>query len=108
MAKEAGDADLRKKINVATELNEKFLDNGFEAISDEKKYNFVNKFGPKKCPDQAIVRADDTQIYSWQHFAPLQWTQYQRKVARDAKIKASGKTQEVILCATCQAPEGLH
>ena len=65
MAKEAGDAELRKKANAATELIEKFLDGGYEAISDEKRYNFVNKFSPKKCPDQAIERANDTQIYSW-------------------------------------------
>lgn len=107
MAKEAGDADLRKKVSVATELIEKFLDGGYEAISDEKKYNFVNKFGPKKCPDQAIDRSTDTQIYSWQHFAPLQWTQYQRKVAQDAKLKAQGKTADLIVCGSCQAPEGL-
>lgn len=107
MAKESGDAELRKKVNVATELIEKFLENGFEALADEKKYNFVNKFGPKKCPDQAIDRANDTQIYSWQHFAPLQWTQYQRKMAHDAKLKKEGKSDDIITCASCQAPQGL-
>lgn len=44
-------ADLKKKINVATELVEKYLEAEFTVIGDEKKFNYINKFGPKKCPD---------------------------------------------------------
>lgn len=36
---------------VALELVEKFLESGLDVLSDEKKYNFINKFSPKKLPD---------------------------------------------------------
>jgi len=51
-AKEAGDNELKKKISVALEIVEKYLESGYEGFVDEKKYNFVNKFGPKKCPNE--------------------------------------------------------
>ena len=50
-AKEVKDMDLKKKAAVATELIEKFLESGFDVLGEEKKYNFINKFGPKKCPE---------------------------------------------------------
>lgn len=30
---------------------EKYVENGMDVLGQEKKYNFMNKFGAKKCPD---------------------------------------------------------
>ena len=38
-----------------------------------KKYNFINKFGPKKCPQHQIKRDSLKNIYDWQHYAPKEW-----------------------------------
>jgi len=37
---------------VAIELIEKFNESGLEILNQEKKYHFINKYSPKKCPDQ--------------------------------------------------------
>ena len=70
-AKEDKNAELKKKLNICIDIVEKYLESGFDVLSDEKKYNFMNKFGPKKCPDQHITRDSLTSIYSWMHYAPL-------------------------------------
>ena len=51
VAKEKKDNDLKKRLAVCIEIVEKYLENGLDTLGDEKKYNFMNKFGPKKCPD---------------------------------------------------------
>ena len=50
-AKERGDNDLKKRLQVCYDIVDKFLENQFEVLGVEKKYQFLNKFGPKKCPD---------------------------------------------------------
>ena len=40
-----------------TEIIEKYMENKLEVLGDEKKYNFINKFGPKKYPDNQIHRS---------------------------------------------------
>lgn len=50
-AKERGDNDAKKQYTTINDLIEKYLENNFEVLGQEKKYNFLNKFGPKKCPD---------------------------------------------------------
>ena len=51
VAKEKKDNDLKKRLAVCIEIVEKYLENGTDTLGDEKKYNFMNKFGPKKFPD---------------------------------------------------------
>lgn len=51
-AKEKNDTELKKKIAVCIEIVEKYLENFFEVLGQEKKYSFINKFGPKKCPGE--------------------------------------------------------
>jgi hypothetical protein len=51
-AKEQKDNELKKKLGVCIDVVEKYLESGFDMLGDEKKYNFMNKFGPKKCPEQ--------------------------------------------------------
>ena len=50
-AKQRKDPEMKKKYQVAFDIVEKYNSNGFETLGIEKKYNFTNKFGPKKCPD---------------------------------------------------------
>lgn len=100
-----GDTDLKKRAAVATELIEKFLDSGLDVLGEEKKYNFLNKFGPKKCPEQHIKRDSLPHLYSWAHYAPLQWFEHQKK--EKAQIEQQGRDgQPQIVCNACQAPEG--
>ena len=64
-AKERSDKDLAKKYTIAHELIEKYLENKFDTLGDEKKYNFINKLSPKKCPDQQVKRDSIKHLYSW-------------------------------------------
>jgi len=63
--KEQGNNDLKKKAAVALELVEKFLESGFEMLNEEKKYHFINKFSPKKCPKEQVNRDDIKNSYGW-------------------------------------------
>lgn len=65
VAKDKKDNDLKKKIQVCCDIVEKYLESGLEAFKDEKKYNFLNKFGPKKFPDLQISRDSIKNMYSW-------------------------------------------
>jgi len=70
-AKENKDSDLKKKLQVCVDIVEKYIENAFDVLGQEKKYNFINKFGPKKCPKEQVTREQVKNIYSWQHYAPL-------------------------------------
>lgn len=50
-AKEKGDNNEKKLYQTIHDLIEKYLENNLEVLGIEKKYNFLNKYGPKKCPD---------------------------------------------------------
>ena len=56
---------MKKKCQVAIELIEKYLDVEKEVLGDEKKYHFINKFSPKKCPKEQVIRGDIEISYSW-------------------------------------------
>jgi len=46
------------------DLVEKYME-APEVLDLEKKYNFLNKYGPKKFPDQQIKRDSIKHLYSW-------------------------------------------
>jgi len=52
--KAKGDTEMKKKYMVCQEIIEKYLESKFDFLGQEKKYHFINKFGPKKCPDQQV------------------------------------------------------
>jgi hypothetical protein len=60
-------------VRVASEITELYLKSGVDILKEEKKYNFINKFGPKKCPQHQIKRDSLKNIYDWQHYAPKEW-----------------------------------
>jgi len=104
-AKEVKDTDLKKRVAVATELIEKYLESGLDVLGEEKKYNFLNKFGPKKCPAEHVKRDSVPHLYSWTHYAPLQWFEHtKREKAQIEQLNRDGVPQKV--CNSCQAPEG--
>jgi len=70
---EQGDNERKKMAKVCTDFIEKYLETGFEVLNKENKYNLFNRFGPKKCPDKQVMRSSLQHIYSWTHYAPVQW-----------------------------------
>ena len=42
-----------------------YLEKGLDYLGKENKYNFFNKFGPKKCPDKQVKRESIQFLYSW-------------------------------------------
>ena len=65
-SKSIGDTDGRKRTQTVADIIEKFLDEqGMVTLSDQKKYNFINKFGPKKFPDKVVKRSSLKHFYSW-------------------------------------------
>jgi len=65
VAKERKETELKKKLQTCVDIVEKYLEQGLDILGQEKKYNFTNKFGPKKCPDQQVKREDVPILYSW-------------------------------------------
>lgn len=68
-----GNEEKKKMARVAIDLVSKYLETGLDMLGVEKKYNMLNRFGPKKCPDKKITRNSVPILYSWMHYAPLQW-----------------------------------
>lgn len=92
---------------MATELIEKYLESGLDVLKEEKKYNFINKFGPKKCPDMQIKRDEVKHLYSWLHYAPLPWFEQVKKERAPAVKPNFLNVTNMIICNSCQAPEGV-
>jgi hypothetical protein len=69
-AKEQGNDELKKKYQVMADIIEKYLESSLDVLGQEKKYHFINKFSPKKCPEQQVKRDSIRHLYSWLHFAP--------------------------------------
>ena len=68
--KEKGKAEKRKMAQTAVDIIKKYLEEGFDYLGKEGKYNLINRFGPKKCPEKQIRREDLPFLYSWMHYAP--------------------------------------
>ena len=44
--------EKKKMARTALDLLEKYIESGLDVLGKESKYNFTNRFGPKKCPDK--------------------------------------------------------
>ena len=104
---EKGNAEKRKKAQVAQDLIQEYLTNGFEKLGKTSIYNLKNKYCPKKVPGAKKVRAAIPFLYSWNHYAPLVWFQHLRKtdesIAYAQKNNGAAKAEQ--LCSYCQSPE---
>jgi len=49
---EKGKQEKRRMALVAVEIVKKYTESGFDYLGKEGKYYLINKYGPKKCPDQ--------------------------------------------------------
>jgi len=65
--------EKKKMARTAIDLITKYLESGMDVLGVEKKYNMLNRFGPKKFPDKHIIRSSIPILYSWMHYAPLTW-----------------------------------
>lgn len=99
-----GNQDKLKAIRTAIDIAKNVMEFNFSYISIEKKYNFINKFGPKKMPDKVIARDSVKHIYSWVQYAPQEWLSYNKKVEDEIEqaINPSPSTKK---CNLCHQPE---
>jgi hypothetical protein len=105
--KEKGLQDKRKKAQVAIEIVKSYLEHGLDNLGQENKYNFLNKFSPKKLPAQQIRRESIEFIYSWNHYAPQQWFEHLTKLDEDSKTAEERRKNADLVkkCSFCGAPE---
>lgn len=105
--KEKGLLEKKKRASVAIEIVKSYLEHGFDNLGQENKYNFLNKFSPKKFPEQRIRRDQVPFIYSWMHYAPQQWFDHLNKLDEEAKISEERKKNADLVkkCSFCGAPE---
>ena len=68
-----GNDEKKKLARTAIDLVTKYLESDMDVLGVEKKYNMLNRFGPKRCPDKRVVRSSIPILYSWMHYAPLAW-----------------------------------
>ena len=94
----------------AIDLISKYLENEFDILGKETKYNLANRFGPKKCPDKKQKRSEILHIYSWAHYAPLAWFEEQRKheAAVESAKANKGAAPLFKLCSYCSSPESTN
>lgn len=71
--KDKGKLEKKKRGTVALDIIRSYLENGLDYLGQEKKYYFMNKYSPKKLPQERIARDSIPFIYSWLHYAPQQW-----------------------------------
>jgi len=50
--KEKGKTEKRQRAQICADIVKSYLENGFDYLGKENKYNFINKFSPKKMPDK--------------------------------------------------------
>lgn len=104
---EKGNDEKKRKARVAMELISNYLENGFDQLSKESKYNLANKFGPKKMADRKQLRREMPHLYSWSHYAPLQYLEALRK--REDEVENAKKNKGTAslfnMCSYCGTPE---
>jgi len=102
-----GNEEKKKLVRNAIDLVNKYLETGFDVLGVENKYNMLNRFGPKKCPDKKVVRSSIPILYSWMHYAPQQWFESQRQFQAAVRIQQENKGEAAFgLCSYCSSPEG--
>lgn len=101
--KELGNKEQTKKMKICLDIIKKILDNGIEYFEKEGKYHLMNKYSPKKCPDQHIKRQDVKFLYSYKNYARPEYFKHLEKLEEDAKAELE-KTS--IKCAHCGVYQG--
>jgi hypothetical protein len=68
-----GNDEKKKMTQTAIDIVLNYLEHGFDQLGKESKYNLLNRFGPKKCPEKTLKREEIPIIYSWSHYASKEW-----------------------------------
>jgi hypothetical protein len=102
-----GKTEKKKQGSVALEILRNYLEHGLDQLGIEKKYLFINKYSPKKLPEQQIKRESIPFIYSWMHYAPQAWFEHIKKLEEEAKTSEERKKNADLVkkCSFCTAPE---
>lgn len=98
--KETGDKEKLKKLKTCLDIIKKIMDKGVEYFEKEGKYHLMNKYSPKKCPDEQIRRCDIKFLYSYKNYARPEYFKHLEKLDEDSRRDAS------IKCSHCGCPEG--
>lgn len=102
-----GNDEKKKMARNAIDLITKYLETGFDMLGIENKYNMLNRFGPKKCPAKKVARSSINILYSWMHYAPLNWFEQQRTFQKAVDNQAENKGEALFkICSFCSSPEG--
>ena len=80
-----GKTEKKKQIQLGIDIVKNYLEKGLDYLGKENKYNFMNKFGPKKCPDKQVKRESIDHLYSWSHYAPNTWYEHIKKAEENIK-----------------------
>jgi MYND finger len=104
---EKGKTEKRKMALVCVDIIKKYIEEGYDYLGKEGKYNLINKFGPKKCPAQQIHREHLPFLYSWMHYAPQTWYKHVKKLEEEMKSEAEKRKNPDAFkkCTFCSAPE---
>jgi hypothetical protein len=104
---EKGNDEKKKRARTILDIIQNYLDNGIDQLSRLNKFNMMNKFGPKKMPNQVLKRSDQM-LYSWTHYAPQSYFEDIKKTAEiisKSKSKGSVSSLSINKCDYCGAPE---
>ena len=98
--KAKGNQEKLKACRTAIDIVKNIMEHNLSYISVEKKYNFINKFGPKKMPDKVIARESVKHLYSWSQYAPQEWFNHTKKVEKEIEdsVNPSASTKKCNLC----------
>lgn len=102
--KELGNTDRMKQYKTCLDIVKKIMDKGIDYFSKEGKYHLMNKFSPKKCPDQHIKRSSIKFLYSFKNYARPEYFHHLDQMEEDAKSES--EKSNTTKCSHCGCPEG--
>ena len=87
--KELGDQkELEKQIKVGIEIVKTVLEKGIKHFEKESKYHLANRYSPKKCPDQQILRKSIKPLYSYKMYARPEYFQNIEQEQKEEELLA--------------------
>jgi len=99
-----GNKDLEKRIKTCLDITKKINDKGIEYFEKESRYHLLNKYSPKKCPEEAVARSSIEKLYSFKIYARPEYFQHIVQKKKEAELAA--KRAKATKCANCGCPEG--
>lgn len=102
--RELENKDRMKQYKTCLDIVKKILDKGIDYFKKEGKYHLMNKYSPKKCPDQQKKRKEVKFLYSYKNYARPEYFEHLEKLEEEANNQATRAAS--IKCAHCGCPEG--